>query len=192
MTENIFQGQLVRLGADEPATVAAAMVRWSRDSEYYRLLDDEMPHLRSTQEWQAWMEKELEDDQPYRGNFFSIHTLEGDRYIGFVGLGGIAWHHGEASIGIGIGEREFWGRGYGTDAMRVILRYAFTELNLFRVSLGTFEYNARAIRSYEKAGFVLEGRIRQTVNRAGRRWDLLCMGILKEDWERDRARQSDG
>ena len=64
-----------------------------------------------------------------------------------------------------------------------LLRFAFTELNLRRVSLTVYEYNPRAIRSYEKAGFVVEGRVRQCLNRDGRRWDMLCMGILKEAWE---------
>jgi RimJ/RimL family protein N-acetyltransferase len=66
--------------------------------------------------------------------------------------------------------------------MQVILRYAFQELNLRRVSLDTFEYNPRAIRSYEKAGFVHEGRVRKFLLREGRRWDMLFMGILREEW----------
>jgi RimJ/RimL family protein N-acetyltransferase len=81
-----------------------------------------------------------------------------------------------------MGARESWGKGYDTDAMRVILRFAFQELNLRRVSLDTFEYNPRAIRSYEKAGFVLEGRARGYLNREGKRWDLIFMGILQEEW----------
>ncbi len=87
-------------------------------------------------------------------------------------------------MGISIGEKEYWGKGYGTDAMRVVLRYAFTELNLHRVSLTVFEYNPRAIRSYEKAGFTLEGREREAVFRSGKRTDMIYMGVLREDWER--------
>jgi RimJ/RimL family protein N-acetyltransferase len=67
--------------------------------------------------------------------------------------------------------------------MRVMLRYAFRELNLHRVTLTVFEYNPRAIRSYEKAGFVVEGRLRNWLNREGRRWDMIHMGILREEWE---------
>jgi RimJ/RimL family protein N-acetyltransferase len=57
-------------------------------------------------------------------------------------------------------------------------------LNLYRVSLDVFAYNLRAIRCYEKAGFVVEGRARQFLNRDGRRWDLIYMGILGEEWGR--------
>jgi len=66
--------------------------------------------------------------------------------------------------------------------MRVMLRYAFAELNLHRVSLNVFEYNPRAIRSYEICGFVREGRCRQALHRDGRRWDLIYMGIMREEW----------
>jgi len=66
--------------------------------------------------------------------------------------------------------------------MRVILRYAFTEVNLKRVTLNVFEFNPRAIRSYEKAGFRHEGRMRQVLNKEGRRWDMPFMGILREEW----------
>ena len=64
----------------------------------------------------------------------------------------------------------------------LILRYAFLELNLQRVSLDVFDYNQRAIRSYEKAGFTLEGRQRGVLLREGKRWDLVYMGILREEW----------
>jgi RimJ/RimL family protein N-acetyltransferase len=66
---------------------------------------------------------------------------------------------------------------------QIILRFAFTELNLRRVTLTVFEYNPRAIRSYEKAGFHHEGRLRGVLLRDGKRWDMLYMGILAEDWK---------
>jgi RimJ/RimL family protein N-acetyltransferase len=86
-------------------------------------------------------------------------------------------------MGIQIGEREYWGKGYGTDALRVLLRYAFDELNLARVSLSVLEGNVRAMRSYEKCGFKYEGRERQAWAYEGRRWDEVYMGLLREEWE---------
>jgi RimJ/RimL family protein N-acetyltransferase len=85
-------------------------------------------------------------------------------------------------VGIGIGERDYWGKGYGTDAMKLCLQYAFMELGAQRVSLGLLEYNARALKSYEKAGFKLEGRMRQEMLREGKRTDTLWMGILRDEW----------
>jgi RimJ/RimL family protein N-acetyltransferase len=66
--------------------------------------------------------------------------------------------------------------------MKIILRYAFMEVNLQRVTLNVFEYNPRAVRTYEKTGFRHEGRMRQVLNREGKRWDMLFMGILREEW----------
>jgi RimJ/RimL family protein N-acetyltransferase len=157
MAESIFQGGLVRLLDNDPARPVSARITRGR------------------------FEGELDPDN-LDGFYFIIHKLDADQRIGFVGLGGISWNHGEAWVGIGLGERAYWGKGYGTDAMRVILRYAFTELNLHRVSLGVFEYNPRAIRSYEKVGFVSEGRSRKQVGREGKRWDEVHMGIRRDEW----------
>ncbi len=85
--------------------------------------------------------------------------------------------------GSGLATAQSWGKGYGTDAMRVILRYGFTELNLKRITLGVFGYNARAIRSYEKAGFTVEGRMRKALYRDGSRADIVFMGILRDEWQ---------
>ncbi len=85
-------------------------------------------------------------------------------------------------MGISIGDPKDWGKGYGTDAMRILLRYAFIELNLHQVTLLVFEYNPRAIRSYEKAGFRVRGRMRKVVNRDGRRWDAIAMSIIRQEW----------
>ena len=128
---------------------------------------------------QKWLEEDLESE---KCQAFAIRTLDGDRIIGEIGLDGVRWTHGDCFVGIGLGEREFWGKGYGTDAMKIILRYAFSELNLQRVTLNVFEYNQRGVRSYEKAGFVHEGREREVLLREGRRWDVHYMGILREDW----------
>ncbi|OGO21610.1 MAG: hypothetical protein A2Y54_10200 [Chloroflexi bacterium RBG_16_51_16] len=85
-------------------------------------------------------------------------------------------------IGIAIGDRDRWGKGFGTDAIRLLVQYAFLELNLRRVTLGVNAYNARAIRSYEKVGFVREGVFRGDVKRENQRFDSLMMGLLHEEW----------
>ena len=178
---DLLKGKLVRLTAEEPKTMAEAFTRWSRDTEFSRLLDSNTGAPESVKKITEWIEKDLEKDPPSEYSFM-IRSLEDERLVGMIGLSGSIIPHGEAFVGIGIGERALWGKGSGTDAMRVILRYGFTELNLRRVSLDVFEYNPRAIRSYEKAGFVHEGRVRQYLHRSSRRWDLVFMGILREEW----------
>ena len=181
-TIDLLRGKLVRLKAENPEEQSKLFVDWIHDSEYWRLSAN-MPHFPWTQDGvKKHIEKELEKDDP-RNVFFAIHKLDDDRIIGDIGLDGISYNHGNTYVGIGIGEREYWGKGYGTDAMNVILRYAFTELNLHRVSLTVFEYNPRGIRSYEKCGFRVEGHAREVMHREGRRWDIIHMGVLREEWQ---------
>jgi RimJ/RimL family protein N-acetyltransferase len=179
MNEDLLRGGLVRLTVEDPETMAKLFSQWSADSEYSRLLNWDPATRFSVKGCQTWLEKHAEEDDTHH---FAIRTLDGDRLIGEIELDGICWNHGDCFVGIGLGEREFWGKGYGTDAMKIILRYGFTELNLERVTLNVFEYNQRGVRSYEKAGFVHEGRERQLLLREGRRWDVIYMGILREDW----------
>jgi RimJ/RimL family protein N-acetyltransferase len=178
---DILKGELVRLSAVDPEEFSKAFTGWRRDSEFMRLIDSSEVMLRSQKDSQKWIEKELED-QEVNQYMFTIRTLADDKLLGDIGLSVVNWMSRDAFVGLGIGERDFWGRGYGTDVMKVILRYAFTEINLRRVTLSVFEYNPRAVRSYEKAGFVHEGRMRQFLNREGKRWDMLFMGILREEW----------
>jgi RimJ/RimL family protein N-acetyltransferase len=179
MNENLLRGDLVRLTVEDPETIARLVSQWSADSEYSRLLDWDPARRFSVKNSQKWIEKQYENEGNYA---FTIRTLDSDRIIGGIGLDGIRWTHRDCFVGIGLGDREFWGKGYGTDAMKIILRYAFTELNLQRVTLDVFEYNQRGVRSYEKAGFIFEGRQRGLILREGRRWDVLFMGILREEW----------
>lgn len=178
---DLLHGELVHLTAENPEVMAGSFYHWYQDTGWLRFLDTEPTRLFSEKKWKEWLEKDLEKSESER-MFFAIRKLEADTLIGFIGLFELYKQHGDTLVAIALGEREYWGKGYGTDAMRVMLRYAFNELNLRRVGLIVFEYNPRAVRSYEKAGFTHEGRVRGTILREGKRWDFLYMGILKEEW----------
>ncbi len=92
-----------------------------------------------------------------------------------------------ATVGISIGVREHWGQGYGTEAMRQMVRILFTRYNLHRIDLDTFAENKRAIRSYEKCGFVVEGVLRQAAWTLNGYRDQVLMGLLREDWLREQG-----
>lgn len=179
--KDIYKGKLVRLSGINPEEINQAFARWGRDSEFRRLMDSGVSSMASPTAIKKWLEKELEE-QSVKQYWFSVRKLDDDKLLGDVDLFVVNWSAREAFVGLGIAEREFWGKGYGTDVMTVILQYAFTEINLNRVTLNVFEYNPRAIRSYEKMGFRHEGRMRQVLNKEGRRWDMLYMGILREEW----------
>ena len=178
--KDIYRGKLVRLAAESPEELGKAHARWERDSEYHRLADSDPAQLWSEKKYREWIEKQMERD-PMQAFRFSIYTLVEDKLIGYVSIRP-QWVNADAWIGIAIGERDHWGKGYGTDAMSLIVQYGFLELNLQRMSLSLNSYNPRAQRAYEKAGFRVEGVMRQDTFREGRRTDGVFMGILRREW----------
>lgn len=181
MSTDLFHGELVRLCDEDSQVMAEAYTRWNCDSEYFRLLDTDPPRLWSAKKTKEWLEIDAVEPFP-RDLSFGIRTLSEDKLIGFIAFDGINWTNRDTFVAIGIGERDFWSKGYGSDAMRVMLRYGFAELNLHRVSLTVFEFNPRGIRSYEKCGFKHEGSVKEFVLRNGKRWDMLNMSILHSEW----------
>jgi RimJ/RimL family protein N-acetyltransferase len=102
--------------------------------------------------------------------------------IGDIGLFHIDRISGSAEFGIGIGDRDYWGKGYGREAIGLLVDYGFRHQNLRRIWLETFSSNERAIRCYRAVGFVEEGRSRQHVWSDGQYVDLVHMGLLREEW----------
>jgi RimJ/RimL family protein N-acetyltransferase len=174
---NILQGTLIRLAAVDADKDPAVLARWSYNTEFWRLLDSDPVTPARAQTIREFMNK----SEPERF-IFHLRALTDDRLIGLIGLSPF-WTHRDAWLFIGIGEPEYWGRGYGSDALRAALRYAFHELNLERVTLGVFDYNVRARRAYEKLGFVYEGVERGLLQRENARSGMTAMGILRSEWE---------
>lgn len=183
MTTPALTGALVRLTTLDLEKDLEEWARWMQDSEYQRTLDMGPSLLFTPAAIRAWMEKEIGKDLC----MFSIREITEDRLVGFIDLSGFDWPARSCWVGIGIGDPRDRGRGFGTEAMRLAARYAFEQLNLNRINLNVFEFNPGAVRSYEKAGFVHEGRERAVLNRYGRRWDMLFMGLLRQDWEQQRT-----
>lgn len=179
----LFTGDKVRLAAFSAEAAAAAMARWSRDTEFHHLQNSRPAQPEAPWQTRARAPEDLEDALFW----FGIHARQAPtaQAIGFLFLE-VDGRNADAWLGVGIGDRENWGQGYGTDAVRVAVRYAFTELDLHRVSLTVLGANPRAQRAYEKAGFVVEGRARGLSGYAGHRVDEVYMGLLKREWVRDR------
>lgn len=174
----LFNGRLVRLAAPRPED-ADLLARWSQDDVYMRQLDDDPVRPQPPGDF-----ANLGGGDGY---YFHVRTLDEDRLIGFVVLFNIKWRNQSAEMAMGIGEAAYRGKGYGSDALRLLLGYAFRELGLYRVALTVIAYNDAAIRAYERAGFVREGVQRGAIWRDGQRYDMLCYGILRDEWL---ARQS--
>ena len=153
-------------------------VRWFNDPDVrYWLSMSDVPELTLEAE-REWYE-EMRGD-PSRV-VWCIQTEEG-QHIGNLGLHAIDEAQGRATLGISIGEKGQWSRGYGSDAIRQVLRYAFAELGLRRVDLQVDEDNLRGIRCYEKCGFVREGLLRAHRLRRGQPVNAMVMAVLREDW----------
>ena len=125
----------------------------------------------------------LSENQSQDGARFTMRTTSDDRVIGFIALDGLDWIARSGWVRIGIGDTAYRGKGYATEAMRLLLRYAFDGLNLNRVNLNVVSYTERAIRSYEQVGFRYEGTQREVICKEEQRWDSVDMGILRQDWE---------
>ncbi len=175
-----LRGERVTLRALEPADAAAGH-RWITDPEV-------LAHL----EVGAYPVSVLAEEEWYRQQAAALPAHpssvamgiedETGRYIGNIGLHRINWRDGHAVLGILIGEKDRWDQGYGTEAIRVLLRWVFGRLRLHRVWLVVNENNHRVRRCYEKVGFVVEGRWRQHVFRDGRHVDQIIMGILAPEF----------
>lgn len=175
---SLFTGQLVRMAAKQPDD-NKTLARWSEDAEYLRLLNFDPAMPRSPESFE-----DKKDDHHDNGRHFEFmfRTLAEDKLIGFGGLS-VSWNNQGVWVYIGIGEPDYRGKGYGSDGMRLLVNYAFRELGVYRVGLGVFGYNTRAIHVYEKLGFVYEGAQREALYREGKRHDLLSMSILRPEWE---------
>lgn len=112
----------------------------------------------------------------------AIHLNDSGRLIGTCAFSQLDGDNGSAMFHITIGEKDAWGLGYGSEATALMLEHAFERLGLHRVALAVFAFNERAIRAYRKAGFIVEGRSRQSIWRDGRYWDELQMSMLDTDW----------
>jgi len=100
-----------------------------------------------------------------------------------MGIHGIDWIHRYGTTGSLIGEKEYWGKGLGTDAKMHLLDHAFNTMNLHRICSNVFEWNERSLRYNLKCGYKIEGSRRQHLFRNGKYWDLIELGLLREDWE---------
>ncbi|OGN88106.1 MAG: hypothetical protein A2X23_11040 [Chloroflexi bacterium GWC2_73_18] len=176
-----IHGRSVVLRRHRPENLTA-FLRWYGDPEIARLTRYHVEPM-SPDEIRRYFETRVLSSETLSG---AIHLAAGDRLIGTTTFSQLDGSNGSVMYHITIGERDAWGRGYGTEATELMLRLAFERLGLHRVGLSVFEFNERAIRSYDKAGFRVDGRLRDAIWRDGRYWDEIIMSVLENEW-RERA-----
>lgn len=175
----ILSGDLVVLRRHVAGNVAAFR-RWYADPEIARLARYQPSPMRPDEIDRFFEARVLGPD----ALAMAVHEKTTNRLIGTCAFSQLDGENGSALYHITIGEADAWGHGYGTEATRLMLDHAFGTLSLHRIGLFVFEFNERAIRAYQRCGFVVEGRSRESIWRDGRWWDELAMSVLQSDWRR--------
>ena len=170
-------GRLVALRRPHPNDLPS-VVDWYRDREIARLTRYQARPMSQTEVERFFELRMLAPD----ALAYSIVELPDWRLIGFTTFSSLDGDNGSVMFHITIGERGAWGRGLGTEVTELMLGHAFERLGLHRVGLSVFSYNLRAVRAYEKAGFRIEGRLREAILRDGIYWDEIHMGVLATEW----------
>jgi RimJ/RimL family protein N-acetyltransferase len=178
----VLQGSQVVLRRHVPGNLEGFR-RWYSDPEIARLARYQEAPMRPEEIERFFTARVVGPD----ALAMAIHERAGDRLVGTCAFSQLDGENGSALYHITIGEKDVWGRGYGTEATQLMLDHAFGVLGLHRVALFVFEFNERAISAYRHCGFVIEGRSRESILRDGRWWDELAMSVLESDWRRLRA-----
>ena len=179
----LFEGEQIRFGPIDYEKDPEIESKWTHDAEFMRMYDivpaRPMSAAMVKKQYEK-LEKQVEEEK--NQYYFAIRAQEDDRLIGKVLIQWIEWTNGNGAIRLGIGAAEDRRRGYGMQALRMLLRFAFAELNLYRVTANVPEYNEAAIALLKKAGFTEEIRRRKALERDGQRWDMLGFGLLNDEW----------
>lgn len=174
----MYTGKLIKLRAYEEKDIKQAQA-FINDPEIKYYLTPSVPFPVTLEDEKKFINSQSAFKDTYS---FAIETLDGV-YIGGCGLNKVDWKNRSVVVGIFIGDKNYWSKGYGTDAMKVLVDFIFDEMNINRIQLNVYSFNKRAIRSYEKVGFKVEGVLRKALFKAGEYHDDIVMGLLKEEYD---------
>ncbi|MGZ6214028.1 MAG: GNAT family N-acetyltransferase [Candidatus Limnocylindria bacterium] len=176
----MIRGERVWLRPTEPADIISDSA-YAGDAEVGHFLGAKTPMSKAAAErFSIEILNQNQQDQTSYG--YAICLLDTDQSIGTVFLRSVDKVNGSGIVGIFITDRRYLGKGYGTDALNALVDLGFGELRLERIELEVFDYNARAIRSYEKSGFQTDAVQRHSRFHRGTFHDVQIMSILRDDW----------
>lgn len=160
------------LAKDDVPTIT----RWINDPEVTQFLLVHLPSSESEElEWVESLDKK-------KGKDVVLAIMVSGKIIGTIGIHGINWKDRVAITGTLIGEKRYWGRGYGTEAKMLLLDYAFNTLNLRKICSNVIAFNDRSYRYSLSCGYKVEGRLKAQYFRKGQYWDSIQLGLFREDW----------
>lgn len=173
----MYYGEKVCLRAykEEDIEIAAKLVN---DKELKNFLVTGIPFPMSPWEEESWVKSQKGNDT---GEYnFAIEDIKTKKYIGGCGIQKVNWLARVATVGIMIGDKDYWSKGYGTDAMKVLMKFIFEEMNINKIRLGVFSFNVRAKKCYEKCGFEVEGVLKNELFKEGKYYDEIIMSAFNK------------
>lgn len=174
----MLTGKLVRLREYREEDIKVAQ-RYMNDPDTIKSLGIRVPFPFTY----ADEKKFVEDNSAFKDEYnFAIESLDEPRYIGGCGMHNLDWKNSKVGVGIAIGDKRLRGKGYGTDAMKVLVNFIFNEMNINKIKLGVFAFNEGAIRCYEKVGFQREAIFKKELYRSGKFHDVIYMSIFRDDY----------
>lgn len=174
----MFEGEKIRLREYRKEDIPSRLI-YINDPEVGGSLTPDIPYPMTLHEEEKWFQSITAADDTYK---FAIETLEDSQFIGGCSINGVDWKNSVATVGIFIGSKNHRGKGYGTDAMKVLIDFIFMQMNINKIRLIVYSYNKSAVKCYERCGFKTEGVLRQEIFKNNRRYDKIAMGLLKEEY----------
>jgi len=153
------------------------ITKWVNDPEVRQFISLDFPSLKEDEE--KWFEKQIGSKENV---VLAIETAEEGNLVGLIGLHGIHWQQRTATTGALIGEKDYWSKGYGTDAKMILLDYAFNTLNLRKICSSVISFNHRSLNYSLRCGYKIEGRRKKQFFKNGRYYDEVLLALFKKDW----------
>lgn len=174
----MYVGEKVKLREYKREDIKLAQ-EFVNDVEVKKMLNPGIPFLYTYEDEEKWFESQSATKELYN---FAIETLKERKYIGGCGINNLDWKNSVATIGIFIGDKEYWSKGYGSDTLNILIKFIFEQMNIHKIKLNVFSFNKRAIKCYEKCGFKTEGILREEIFRNGKYYDEIIMGLLRDEY----------
>ena len=173
----VLVGSKISLIPFKKESISERYIGWLNDPEVNRFLEVRFVH-QTYETVLAYVSSFYGDAEKYMWGVYPNNT---DNLIGTATLSNIVRHHGSGIIGLMIGEKEYWGKGYGTEIIKLVVDYAFKKLSLHKVTAGAVAANKSSIKAFQKASFEIEGRAKSHLHLDGKYYDAVYLGRIKED-----------
>jgi RimJ/RimL family protein N-acetyltransferase len=174
----MYVGKMVQLRAYTESDIALRLA-FINDPDIAGGLTPDIPYPITLHEEKKWFEALTAMGSTYK---FAIEVIDSKEFIGGCSINTVDWKNGVATIGIFIGNKNYRGKGYGTDAMKILIHFIFMQMNINKICLIVYSYNEAAIKCYKRCDFQIEGVLRKEIYKDGKYYDKIYMGLLRDDY----------